>query len=53
MTFTSLRKTQTHSTHALVFGTPPWIAVATGNTHVKTSQEQRYDANHLYELLSS
>ena len=36
-----LHKTQTHSTHALDFGAPRWIAVATGNIHIKTSQEQK------------
>ena len=44
-----LHKTRTHSTHALIFGAPRWIAVATGDIHMKTSQEQ----NHLYELFSS
>ena len=33
--------TQTHYTQALIFGTPRWIAVATGNIHMKTSQEQK------------
>ena len=42
-----------HSTHALIFGAPRWIAFATGNIHMKTSQEQKQDANHLYELFSS
>ena len=32
---------------------PCWIAVAKGNIHIKTSQEQKYDANHIYELFSS
>ena len=27
--------------HALIFGAPRWIAVATGNIHMKTSQEQK------------
>ena len=35
-----LNKTRTHSTHALIFGAPRWIAVATGNIHMKTTQEQ-------------
>ena len=35
-----LHKTRTHSTHALIFGALRWIAVATGNIHMKTSQEQ-------------
>ena len=34
-------KTRTHSTHTLIFGTPRWIAVATGNIYMKTSQEQK------------
>ena len=37
----TLHKTRTHSTHALIFGAPPWIAVVTGNIHMKTSQEQK------------
>ena len=36
-----LHKTRTHSTHALIFGAPRWIAVVTGNIHMKTSQEQK------------
>ena len=30
-----------------------WIAVASGNIHMKTSQEQKWYANQLYELFSS
>ena len=42
MTFASYKtKTRTHSTHALIFGALRWIAVATGNIHMKTSQEQK------------
>ena len=36
-----LYKTRSHSTHELIFGAPPWIAVATSNIHMKTSQEQK------------
>ena len=39
-----LHKTRTHSTHALIFGLLfwiVWIAVATGNIHMKKSQEQK------------
>ena len=36
-----LHKTRTHSTHALILGGKIWIAVATGNIHMKTSQEQK------------
>ena len=36
-----LHKTRTHSTHALIFGAPRWIAVVMGNIHMKTSQEQK------------
>ena len=36
-----LHKTGRHSTHALIFGAPRWIAVATGNIHMKTNQEQK------------
>ena len=31
-------------------GAACWIAVATGIIYIKTSQEQKYDMNHLYEL---
>ena len=36
-----LHKTRTQSTRASIFGAPRWIAVATGNIHMKTSQEQK------------
>ena len=36
-----LHKTRTYSTHALTIGAPRWIAVATGNIHMKTNQEQK------------
>ena len=49
----NLRINELRSTHALIFGAPRWIAFATGNIHMKTSQEQKYDASHLYELFSS
>ena len=31
-----------HKTHALIFGAPRWISVATGNIYIKTSQEQKF-----------
>ena len=36
-----LNKMRTRNTHALIFGAPRWVAVATDNIHMKTSQEQK------------
>ena len=48
-----LHRTRTQSTHGLIFGASFWIAVATGSIHMKTSKEQKKDANYLRELFSS
>ena len=36
-----------------IFGVPHCITVATGNIDMKTSQEQKKNVNHLYELFLS